>query len=320
MKFFLAIIDQDEIYLDRLIKYFCDNYNDRVELYAFSTILSFFAFLKDTKVDMVLINEKLKSNEVYELDIPIITLTEKPISVRRKKEIISKYVSCEDLYKNILKFASENFIISERKNTKNKSYLYMATSNYHEDFVSALAFLKNHKGQNLLIDLSSFSISSKYIDIANSSISDFIINLRNLEVDHAIKLESYTSEFQGVDVLLGFDNPCDSESLQYDDIKNLIKTIQVCKYDNIVVFMSDYIGEKYISIFEEVDEIMYSVFDENVHKFIAERVAKILRTYENKASVDIMHKLKDYDLSTYIMNFQDSNFIAQLSKESVWSV
>lgn len=321
MKFFVAVIDQDEIYLDRLTKYFCDNFNDRVELYAFSTTLSFFAFLKKARVDMILINESSVEDGVYELNIPVLLLVEYPISIKYKEKIIEKYISCEELYKNILKYASEELYISDSNNSNTKCKVYMSISNYCEDFITAVASLKELEGQNLLLDLSTFSISKKYVENnSKASLSDFIISLRNSEIDHALKLEAYTNKFEDVDILLGYDNPCDSLSFEERDIENLIRTMELSKYDNILIFMNDFIGDKYIKIFDRADVIIYSVFESANSDFLLDRTNKIIKTYENKSNLEFADKIRIYNLSDYNFNINDRKIFSNLSKEPLWNM
>lgn len=331
MKVTVAIIDQNKIYLKRLTKYFNDNYNDRVELCAFSTALSFFAFLDKTIVDIVIANENFSFEEIeekLEINSVFVKLIEHPAIITEKYEFVFKYISCDNLYRYILNLASEKLLISGNCGQEElMTTSIISSQNYRLEFISALAYAFSKKEEVLFLDLTSFAaINYLQKHDENYMLSDLIIKMRNTDVDSSIKLEAYINKLhesdgiREIDFLSGFDNSCDLIGLTEGDFLNILKNVKCLnKYKNLIIFTDGYFDNFLQNIILNCDKLVSFKLSGKFSEFIEKKIEDNLKYFENINSVNSSNTCYE-QLDIEHLNFEGDimDVLSRISGDKIW--
>ena len=104
MKVRLALIDTDEDYRKRLSDFYIKNYQDRIEILTFSSIISFENNRGNKSIDVMLVSENIEDDlSSYSEKMSLAYLSDRDL-IERKNNIktINKFKKPEKIYKEIL--------------------------------------------------------------------------------------------------------------------------------------------------------------------------------------------------------------------------
>lgn len=232
MKIKLAIVDNDENYVKRLINNLQVNYADKLEVYFFSGFDKFLSFYEMNRVHVVLVSE---NQEVME-DLPenlifAWLVSSNDIKAYQGKPAVGKFQKSELLYKEVLGLYAdlENRLVL-KSGAKGKCVMFTSAQGGAGTSVLAAAYAvyMARMGKNpLYLNLDLLSNPSLYFQADGSTgFSELIYALKAKKGNLALKLESIVKrDSRGVQYFDVSKNANDMLELKLEDVELLMETI-----------------------------------------------------------------------------------------------
>lgn len=295
MKIRLAIVDTDEIYLEKILNYFTLHYSDRLEISIFSGIKSLRECIGDKKPDVILINEKLEkeAEDIIGSNVAFMASSAGVHSMNGVK-VICKYQKPDNIYKEVLNLYSEqetSFAISfSGDNRKTSVILFTAASGGAGATTASVAYARKRAamGKKVLYynreKIS--SVSSVFGDINDFHFEDVIYAIKSKKVNLSLKIESLIhKDITGVYSFGDSDNALVSAELSMEEAKELLRVVvETGQFDEIVIDGDEYYMDNVQNIVVVVEKSEIGI----------EKWKKLYNTYailEKNEKYDILSKL-----------------------------
>lgn len=241
----VAILEFSENYLNRLVNALNNKYQNRMDIYSFTTKELLDEFMNREKLDAILIDEKIRKEELKLSGCPFAYLVDaEEICNLDGVKAISRYQKVEGIFKSILDLVSdrrmndEEVIIHQKSNSKMITFLSGGSGSGNSTIAAAYCLTLKDIGHRVLyLNLDPFGISSVFYNSEGSQcLSDLIIAIKNKRGNFSIKLESAAKlDASGVYFLDETTSPMDLMELSPNEFSQLIEEIISCNlYDYIV--------------------------------------------------------------------------------------
>lgn len=203
MKIKLAILENDQGYLNRIVSVFSTRYADKFQIYSFTELEYAVSALEAEKIDVLI------ANDFFSIDIDLLPkrcsfayfVDSADIDTVNGQRAICKFQKAELIYKQILSIYSENAgNLAGLKLTDDESKIIVfsspcgGTGTTSVAVACAINFAK--KGKNVLfLSFEDFGSSDLYFSGEGQfDMSDVIFALKSKKSNVAMKLESYVKK------------------------------------------------------------------------------------------------------------------------------
>lgn len=319
MKIKLALLDFDKSYVQRFYDAINKSYSNKLEIHAFTSENSLLNFLKDNKIDILLINENINLN--IENDSKLIAL-----KLAEKHAVNSEFCSNENSLNSscfIYKYQRISLIYKEILNSYSKAYRSFNEKNhYFNDFHSnttqeftclnnttiisfmsqgigsgtstiASSLALNLAGKNkktLFLDLQSFAtINSIFNAEGKFSMSEIIYAIKSKKENIAIRLEATLKmDSSGVFFYDPCRNPFELNELKSDELIKLLHFFSEFEaYEYIIIDINYLMNETCLSLLKHSDKIFFVTEAKEEHRI---RLSKIIKSI----SISEIHNNQKY--------------------------
>lgn len=246
MRFKVAIVDKDNLYLQRIARVFSEKYAENMDLYSFSSLESFESRSMTARFDMVLYGEGMIAVE----DIPngqhaMYLVSQADLDKVEGVSAICKYQKHEILFKKIVSFCIDqdntNYIKKNVMGNACKVILVAGVSGGSGATTVATALARNYSRTGKKVLYISFeknpATSLFFKSESDTSFSDVIYMLKSKKSNIISRIENIV---QKDETGVYFFNQCktifDIEELTEEDKKKLIE--EICsygEYDYVVI-------------------------------------------------------------------------------------
>lgn len=262
MKIKLAILEQNQTYLERLVNNFNTKYTDKFEIYSFTDLNVAMEHLKNAKIDVFLANDIFNINVVelpprcgfaYLVDTP-------DIDMENGQRAVCKFQKAELIYKQILSIYSEKtgFITGTKFDDDNAKMIIFASACGGTGTSTIAASAAMHFAmqgiRTLYLNLETFGSSDCFFKGEGQfDMSDVVFALKSKKTNLGLKLESCVK--QDKSGVFFFSQPklaLDILELNSEEIIRLISVIrQSGEYDYIIIDMDFSIDKNILSIYRQ---------------------------------------------------------------------
>lgn len=262
MKINVAILEKDQVYLNRLVSHLSSQYTDKLEIYSFTKQDLAMESLDQSKIDVFL------SSDDFNIDVEDIPsrcgfayFVESPeIETYRDQQAISKYQKLDLIYRQLLSIYSEKAgTVTGLKFTEDdcKVVCFSSPSGGVGSSTMAAACAKHfsERGKKVLyLNLERFGSADLYFDGEGQfNMSDIIFALKSQKANLPMKLESSVKEDEsGVRFYSESRLALDMHELDVEDLLRLIQTIRLTQsYDFLVLDMDFYLSKSSVQLFRQ---------------------------------------------------------------------
>ena len=246
MKIKLALLDEDNNYLNRIMSVFGSKYEDKLEVYSFTDKEVALSTLESSKIDVFL------CDEVFNIEVEnlpkrcgfayIVDSVE--INMLRGQKAIGRYQKIDLIYKEIIDIYSENAegISGVGKNNDSCTIISFCSVSGGTGCSSLAAACAMHYAKQgkkaLYLNLEKFGSSDVFFSGEGSfDMSDIIFSLKSKKSNLRLKLESCVKQDKsGVFFFSQAKIALDMLELNPEDCSYLVTTLKnSCSYDYIIV-------------------------------------------------------------------------------------
>ena len=296
MRIKLALLDQDNIYLERIVNLLSNKYPGEFQLYTYSEEQLAKKELEKIKVDVILVNEIFnvdKTDIKQQCEFGYLVESNGIENIRGEKAIC-KYQNIEKIYSDIKDIFSDNDIALEKKESngvKTKIFWFTSFSGGTGTTSIAVAMAKKIAEQHRVcyLDFEYNGNPEIFFDgEGNSTLSDVVFALKsnrnntNLKIENSLKKSSSGVYYFGKpNLILDFLEMNDEEKKELIDI-----LCQYCQVEYIIIDLK--------FDFSKLNQIIWSIADRVVTVSDGSEIAndKFMRSYEAIYAMDS----DEYDL------------------------
>ena len=303
MKYKVAIVDTDSLYLSRITKVFGDKYSEKLDLFAFSNFESFDNNKDKNKFDVVMFAEgMIEANQIPEKMVAVFLISENDIDKIDGIKTICKYQRHEIILKQIIELCldSANVHYTKKNILGNESEIIYVTSacggTGTTTIAVSLAKSLARSGEKVLYlsfeknPATNFFFPNK----DNASFSDVIYMIKSRKNNLLSRVENIV---QKDDSGVFFIQPCrmlfDMNEISVDDLGPLLEELcSMGSYDKVVIdnlleynnngfFMCDY-----------ADHILIVSNGTEIGEYKLEKMQEALCIWDEEKNTKIMSKTK----------------------------
>ena len=301
MKTKVAILEQDENYIRRLMNSFQTMYADKLELNIFSSLNQLYEGLKEENFDVILADEKIDvDRERIPRGIGLAYLCES-VSVEEIRGIpaVCKYQRADLIYKQILGLREE--LMEDRKfkteGAISKTVLFLSAQGGAGTSSAAAAFaLRQSKdGRKVFyLNLECMGTADLYFqDEGNMNFSEVIYNLKMKRSNFLLKLESLMkTDKSEVDFFSSCSDANDMQELKDEEIARLLEGVsQMRAYDYLIIDISGDYNKRINYLMSELASQIVYVCDGSETGFIKlKRFCDVVKREEENSGQAILRK------------------------------
>ena len=303
MKIRLALIDTDEDYRKRLSDFYIKNYQDRIEILTFSSIISFENNRGNKSIDVMLVSENIEDDlSSYSEKMSLAYLSDRDL-IERKNNIktINKFKKPEKIYKEILNVLADgtNGDIAYKFNDGNNTLVevFMPVNGGAGATSLAIAYGKKLARQGiptLYLNFETLNSSNIFLKSqGDMGFDEIIYAIKSKKQSVSLKIESNALKTNdGLEFFNESRTALDMLELSDEDISVLIKELQAMgKYRHIIIDSNLDIGSR-LNIFSKFAYKIILVFNDTVQgiKKMSD-LNEALQIMENNGNIDITNKL-----------------------------
>lgn len=300
MRIRIAILENDDNYLNKFIGIINLKYADRITIYGFTDRDVAFQSLAKERIDIFLVNSEYQVNTE---DIPdncvLIYLTESKefISVRGQKAIC-KYQNIYSMYKSILSiYAEEAKLENGIRNNANKVSMlgFISAAGGVGSSTMAAACAKNFAASGkkvLYLNFEKFGIPNEFFEAeGEGNISEVLYHVKSKKSNLALKLESIVKkDCTGV----YFYDPCkvslDLLNITEETLEEMFQALFSEGYDKIIIDCDFSLDEMSISILSRLDSLIWLSDGSRQCNLKNEKAVQALELYEKRNNKDVNSK------------------------------
>lgn len=312
MKIRVAMLDEDKVYLERIVSVFTAKFADKIEIHSFTDEKLAFENLATNKFDVFI------ANSTYDIDVSKLPnrcgfayfVESFEIESYKDARTICKFQKAELIYKEILGVYSEKSSAYTNLrflgDSDSKVYTFTSPAGGTGCSTVAAAFAKNLASRGYKVLYLNFemiaSTNNYFKGEGQFTFSDVIFSLKSRKANMGLKLESYVMEdASGVNFYSAPKTVLDMLEVTNENINNLISNIRLlCSYQYIVIDMEFGLDPKALDIFAESNKIIFVLDGTDVAN------KKLTDVTE---SIEILERQKEMTLltRTYVMYNRFSN-------------
>lgn len=302
MKIKLAILEKDQIYLNRFVSYFEEKYADQIQIHSFTDMDVAISDLGSEKIDVMI------ANDAFEVDMKRIPkrcgvayfVDSWGVETKNDQLAICKFQKAELIYKQILSVYSENANNISGFNfgdDSSKIIFFQPVSGgvgaSSMAAACAMHFAAKEK-KTLYLNFERFGSSDSFFAADGQfDMYNVIYALKKKNNNLAMKLESYVKHASnGVFFYSSPQSACHMMEFSFEDALRLISELKITgSYDYIIVDMDFSIEPKALELYRKAHAVVW-VGDGSAisnHKFT--RAFNALSAVEANADSPIMNRI-----------------------------
>lgn len=244
MKIRVGILDQDQIYVSRLVRYFTTYYIDKVEVSVFYDQEKFLEFIQHIKIDVFLANPGLISEDIELPRTMIMAYLSEASEAQSVNDIkvVYKYQKAELLYREILGLYAELDNKTAYKEAEGMStvYFFMGAAGGTGTTTMAVACaerMASYGKKVLYLNLEENGVTAPILQgDGNDTMSDVLYAVKSNRANMVLKLESMVRKSeQGVYFYEPFPLALDAHEMTEKDLTEILNTVtRYHSYDYVV--------------------------------------------------------------------------------------
>lgn len=300
MKIKLALLENDLIYLKRIVDVFNTKYADKLEIYSFTDMSVAISALEQNKIDVFL------ADEAFEIDRSFIPercafaylVDSSDIESVRNESAICKFQKADLIYKRILSVFSENAAeitgLHADGNTNGRVIAFVSPSGGTgcSTAAAACAVKAAQKGKKVIyLNLEKFGSADVFFSAdGTGDMSEIIYAIKSKKANISLKFESTVKQdISGVYFFSAPKNALDIAELDTDEIKTLIADLKMFGgYDYIIADFDFSIDKDMLSVLNESDQLVF-VSDGSANSNVKlERAIESLNIIEQQDGVKLL--------------------------------
>ncbi len=268
MRLKMVFLDQDELYLTRVMKVFQRYLSDKVDIFAFTEEALLHEFMSVSRPDVLLLNEKMAVNlEQFSTDITVMVLVEShEITEFDGLPAVCKYQRPITLYQEALAACldSEEKLSQYTFSSQHRSEIiafYGVAGGVGTSTASVAYCIKETKqGKKVLyLTVDPFISASLFFhDEGRFRFSDVVYWLKSKQLHLSKRLEiGVCSDQSGIDFFKEACSPLDMAELTANEMNTLLEALQMCsKYDKIVIDQTLQLDDMVITVVRKASRIV----------------------------------------------------------------
>lgn len=302
MRIKVAILEEDQSYLNRIAAVFNSKYADKLEIYSFTNLKVALTEIMNSKINVLI------SGDSFDVDVSQLPSScgfayfsdSASIETIKEHQTIFKFQKAELIYKEILGIYSEasNYIsgIKMDDNVSKVITFVSASGGVGSSTLAASCAVYMAKcGKKVLyLNLEQFGNSNLYFNGEGSyDFGDVIYAIKSKKSNMALKLESTViQDTTGV----YFYAPCkialDLMELTNEDIKSLINDLKIYGgYDDVILDIDFTFSGNSIEILQQSNNIIFVSDGSEISNSKIERAYKALMVLNEQATRPLLNKL-----------------------------
>lgn len=246
MKFKIAVIDKDQLYLDRLCKIFGEKYSDKLSVYSYTSVESFNIGRKANRFDLALFEERIAKKDELPKDVQIAYLVNEndvekideisAIAKFQKHDIILKQIMDMCLERETMHYTKKNIL-----GNTTKVLFVTATKGGVGATTVACAAAMHYAGLGkkvLYLSLEKNSTSNLYFSsLEDATLSDVIYLLKSKKNNLISRIENIVQKDScGVEFFKPARTVFDMNELTFGEISTLLKEMCLMgSYEYIII-------------------------------------------------------------------------------------
>lgn len=301
MKIRLAIADKDQVYANKLIKYFNCNYSDKLEVYYFTEAGELKAFIGENKIDVIIAAEGfgIDVKEIPKKTAFAYFSDSVPIDTINGIRAVCKYQKIDLIYKEILSMYSEKttnfgYRIKNDDSTRIITFLSCSGGTGSSTAAAACAINLARRTKNVLyLNLEKFGTSNIFFNAeGNFNLGDVIYSIKSKKPNLSLKLESTVKkDVTGVFFYDPSKVAMDVMEMNDEDIKKLFDELKISGgYDYIIVDTDFDFDKRSAAIFEYTDSIVFVSDGSDIANAKFNRAYGALEVLDEQKDMDILPK------------------------------
>ncbi len=332
MKIKMAIFDGDFCYTNKFFDAVNTSLNEKIELHAFTSEDSLWSFLKENKVEVLLLGESVFFIEKIIKDILTIKLVEN-MEIKNDTKVIFKYQNVNLIYKEIMNIYSNYFRIDKSNVQLNITEIisYMSSGNGSgaSTISSAHAInLANAGNKVLFIDLQMFStVDAVFSAEGKYTIGEVFYALKNQKIDLVSRLESVVRQDEsGVFFWQTSKNPAEITEITKDDLERLIVTLKnSSEFDFVIIDCNFLYNEITQALIQNCNKIFIVLNSTIENKIKLKSILSIIEMYSEQVEENLVEKIcfvynkyiKGKDIVKNDLNFKVAAIIPHINDENI---
>ena len=302
MKIKLAIIDNDQNYLNRIVTAFTGKFSDKLEIYSFSDLAVALETVKNGKIDVLI------ASDGFEVDVAqlpkrcgfVYFVDSVEIESHKGQRTICKYQKADLIYKEILSIYSELSDIpiigksGSEGGTRIISFLSASGGVGSSTLAASFSMSIAKRGQKVLyLNLEQFGTTDLYFSGQGQfDFGDVIYAIKSKKSNLALKLESNVK--QDVSGVYFYDSckvALDVIEMTVDDLKRLMDDLTISGYDFIVLDMNFSLDKKSVQLMKSTHNLVFvSDGSETANKKF-ERAFNALSIFEQQQDISLCSRI-----------------------------
>lgn len=263
MKIKLALLDQDQFYLNRIVTAFSTKYPDKFEIYSFTDKEIALSTLASTRIDVFI------ASDVFDIEMERLPkrcgfayfVETADLESVKGQEVICKFQKADLIYKQILSIYSEHAgttasLKSFDENCKTICFVSPSGGVGASTMAAACALHYASLGKRVLyLNLEKYGSADTFFNGEGQlSMSDVIFTLKSKKANLSLKLESCVKkDVRGVDFYSQSQVALDMLELKKEDMITLLSEFKISgNYDFVIVDMDFSLTKDYLDIYREM--------------------------------------------------------------------
>ena len=302
MKIKLALLDQDQNYLNRIVSAFSMKYADKFEIYSFTSCETAIAIIDKARIDV------LVASDAFDLDLSLLPkrcgfayfVNSPDVDTYKDQRAICKFQKADLIYKQILSIYSEKAgSISGLKlgDDSTKIVIFNSISGGTGASSMAAAYatcLATQGKKTLYLNLEKFGSSDLFFaGEGQFDMSDIIFALKSKKTNLSLKLESCVKQNpKGVYFYSQSKIALDMLELNCDEIIRLVSELKLTGSYDYIIFDSDFSMDKeWMRVYKQAHCIVWVGDGSEVSNSKVIRAYTALATAEKNADAPLTNRI-----------------------------
>ena len=302
MKIKLAVLDNDQIYLQRLVSSLSMKYSDKFEIYSFTDEKIAVETIAQSRIDVLIASDSFKIDaKVLPSNCGFAYLVNSAdIEMLDDQRVISKFQKIDMIYKQILSIYSENAgaISGLKIGDDGTRVIFFSSPNGGTGTSStaaacALSYAKQGK-KALYLNLEKFGSSDIFFEAEGQfDMSDIIYALKSRKTNLAMKIESCVKQdSSGVFFFSKSKVALDMFELTDEDIMRLINELKLTgSYDYIIVDVDFSMNQETMKLYKEGSVVVWVGDGSEYSNTKIQRAYEALKLKEQNAEMPLFNRV-----------------------------
>ena len=298
MKIRVAVLDNDQVYLDRFVSAFSAKYAEKVELYSFSDQQLALNSLISNRIDVFIASEtfNISPESIPDRCVFAYFVDGAGIDSYNNQSAICKFQKADLIYKQLLSLYSEKAPVSSLSSDDASARIIMFTSPVGGVGTSTVAAsCAKHfaaKGNKVLyLSLEPFGSADLFFSGEGQfDLSEVIYALKSRKTNLSMKLESSVrQDLSGVNFYSATAVPLDMLELTTDDIVRLINELKLTgSYNFIVIDIGFGLDKDHLKLYGLANSIVWVSDGEAISNYKIARAFNSFVLLEQSKNVDLL--------------------------------